>query len=76
MIIVRAVNQPGGLILQGFDHRRVAMAEVIDRHAGEKIEIFLVVNISQPAALTTFGNQRIATIGFGDMRQPPFNPAL
>ena len=44
------VQQLAGLVADGGGHRRVRVAEVAYRHAGERIEIFLAGRIPQPGA--------------------------
>jgi hypothetical protein len=73
---VRHVPQPGGLLLQGGDQLRMAMAQRIDRDARGEVEITIAVGGDQPRALAAFeaeidpgkdGEQmRRAAVGHGD----------
>ncbi len=76
MVVVGAVDQGGSLILYRLDHLGMAVAKVVDGDTRQKVKVCLAVDIGQPAASTALGDERIATVSFGNVSQAPFNPVL
>ena len=74
LIIVGTVNQLAGLFLKGCHNLGMTMPQIINRHATEKIQIFLAVHIPKPATLSPGWDNRIATIGLHDIFVGLLNP--
>jgi hypothetical protein len=52
------------LLLQGRNHFRVAMAQVVYRHTSQEIEVLIAIGVPQIAPFTPYRDQRIPSIGF------------
>ena len=70
------MQQARGLVLQSGHHLRVTVAEIVDSHSGEKVEIDLAIHIPQAAAFAAVGDDRVTTIGFHDTLVGSFDPVL
>ena len=64
LVEIGTVQQAPGLFPECGDHLGMAVSEVVDGNAGEKVQETAALDIPQAAALAADRHQRIAAIGF------------
>ena len=67
LVVVGAVDHGCCLLLERLDDLRMAVAEVVDRHAGEKIQVALAVGVPELAPLAPYRHDRVPAVGLHDI---------
>src|SRR6185295_6523734 len=62
VVVIRDVQQLGGLAADGLDHRRMAVPEAVHGDASEEVEVALAVDVPQRRALAARDGEGLARV--------------